>query len=816
MNNRFTKSAGRHTAAWLLCAALVAPGSAAVGTLSPQTAEASGSIQAERVRVAPQQTNEVLHNPGMGWVLIDNAIPGHIDVGRTGTYPEVDNVAVLTHWGELEPTEGQYDWTLLDESIDYWAGLGKRIHFRISTDAMMISGYGYAKSVPEWLFQQYGVPYQERFDQGYTFKLPDYTDPVFMQKLETFLTAFADRYRDDPRLDIVDLRGYGTWGEWHSGHDFDSYAERIATLRTIIDHWYDAWDGDKILALSNSYEWRSEMTPAVNNPTSYEEYMSWSAFDHALTKPNLTFRRDGAAGALRTYDRQLLDEFFRSNRALPLIAEFFGGYGYYVGNGSGYSPDAALEEALELHPNFITIMGHDGDFGAAEFYDERPDLIDEGNRRMGYRLVLNQAEYPSAVEAGGAFELRQLWSNLGVGRSYVNYPLKVYLTDSSGNTVWSGTDEQFEMTGFVAGEVYETFSRFELPTSLAAGDYDIRVALVDEQGDPAIRLAIAGEDAQKRYTLGTLTVAAGTVLPPVDDTIRETFEGGSFAASDYVGGHQSVGVVTSQPGEAIGDAYSAYGSAAQTQDWTEFLYSDTAKLALEPSTTYTVSFRYKATAPPAADGFYYFLARTGSGGFAHDKGFTTWRDDSGRARTKTVTFTTDAGFQDYYLIWGLRSGGALAIDDIVVTAHPAAAYDSFESGDLAASRYELGSSQTAGSLSLAGGLHGSWSVSSISGDRSFLISRKSALKLQPDAAYLVTFRWRPLATPPGGASFRFAAESRKSGEPPAFVHRWYGVSGQEGVSRSLIVRTDGYRDYRLVWGLSGGDIAIDDISVIPL
>lgn len=814
MGNRLRKSAARKTAAWLLCATLAAQGGVAV---SPGNAEAGPSaLQAELVRITPVQTNEVLHNPGMGWVLIDNAIPGHIDAGRTGTYPEVDNVAVLTHWGELEPTEGQYDWSLLDEAIDYWSNLGKRIHFRISTDAMMISGYGYAKSVPEWLFQQYGVPYQERFDQGYSFKLPDYAHPVFMEKLETFLEAFADRYRNDPRLDIVDLRGYGTWGEWHSGHDFDSYAERIATLRSLIDKWYDAWNGDKILALSNSYEWRSEMTPAVNNPSSYEDYMSWSAFDYALTKPNLTFRRDGAAGALRTYDRQLLESFFRSNRSLPLIAEFFGGYGYYVGNGSGYSPDAALEEALQLHPNYITIMGHDGDFGAASFYAERPDLINEGNKRMGYRLVVNRAEFPSAVQAGGEFELRQLWSNLGVGRSYRNYPLKLYLTDTAGNTVWSATDESFDMTGFVAGEVYETFSRFELPATVAPGEYDVRIALADQQGNPAIRLGIEGRDTLNRYMLGKLKVESGSVSSPPDASIREAFDGGSFASSKYVDGFQGLGVIANQPEKVVSGTYSAYGSAPSTQDWSEFLYSDTAKIALDPGATYTISFRYKASAAPGQNGFYYFLARTGSGGFAHDKGFTTWRDDSGLTRSKTVTFTTDNGFQDYYLIWGLRSGGAISIDDIVITKQSGAVYDSFEAGGLAASRYELGTGQPAGSLSGSAGLQGAWSVSSVSDERSFLYSRKKALQLKNDSAYLVTFRWKPLATPGGGGAYRFAAESNKSGTAPDSVHRWHGVAGQDGGSRTYVVRTDGFKDYRLVWGLNGGDIAIDDISVVKL
>ncbi|MDF2836441.1 MAG: hypothetical protein K0Q63_2081, partial [Paenibacillus sp.] len=67
MGNGLRKSAARKTAAWLLCATLAAQGGVAV---PPGKAEAGPSaLQAELVKITPAQTNEVLHNPGMGWVL---------------------------------------------------------------------------------------------------------------------------------------------------------------------------------------------------------------------------------------------------------------------------------------------------------------------------------------------------------------------------------------------------------------------------------------------------------------------------------------------------------------------------------------------------------------------------------------------------------------------------------------------------------------------------------------------------------------------------------------------------------------------------
>ena len=132
-----------------------------------------------------------MHNPvDMGWVLLDYAMPEFINCGRTGTYPEWDVVGVTSCWSELEPEEGKYNWSLVDRAVEYWSGIGKRINFRISTDAMLLSGwFGYVGGVPEWLFTKYKVHCQQRYDVGLTYKVPDYTDPVYKKKLESFLKA---------------------------------------------------------------------------------------------------------------------------------------------------------------------------------------------------------------------------------------------------------------------------------------------------------------------------------------------------------------------------------------------------------------------------------------------------------------------------------------------------------------------------------------------------------------------------------------------------------------------------------------------------
>ncbi len=227
--------------------------------------------------------------------------------------PDVANVAIVSTWDQLEPQEGIYDWTLLDQTIAFWKGVGKHIQFRISTEPYTYSKLGpdgqylwdYHGGAPDWLRSLKDASGQA-VDIGYTLRSVDadyYYDignPTYVQKLTSFVGALADRYRADPEITQVDLRGYGQWGEWHSGYaGFGSLAAREAALAGVVDIWDAAWGADKILALSNSYEFLPDLTPDVHAPASYADYLEWSAFDHALTKPNIAIRRDGVAGAVR-------------------------------------------------------------------------------------------------------------------------------------------------------------------------------------------------------------------------------------------------------------------------------------------------------------------------------------------------------------------------------------------------------------------------------------------------------------------------------------------------------------------------------------
>ena len=815
----------------------------------------------------------------MGWELIDNAIPGH-DIYSTKkhrdpnapvgsepdqTYDKFGNAYILSTWAELEPQPGVYDWSLVDRAIDHWSALGKRIQFRIATDPHVIIGYKhpdadrhevYNRGAPDWLTDpegEYAVPTTPKChdaasvlpdcapprpwtpDQGgldpsqykRIYYVPDYENATYQSRLRSFLEAFGAHYDSDRRLETVDLMGYGEWGEWHSGHDFSSIEARQQFLRNVVRWWSLAFP-HKVLGLSASPEYRSDVLPDVRNPATYEEFKAWSAFDFALLNTkNVGFRRDGFTGCVAQNDSELMREAWSDPRRLPISAEFCGGYPEVdePSRPHDWKPEGIyrrrLEESLTYHPNYMTVMGWSGDEGAHTFYQQRSgrgDLIDQVNRRIGYHLVITQASFPSSAEPGGVLSLRQQWANRGVGRLWQGQRLRAYLVNAAGETVWSGLDKRWNGSDIIEERTSAKNSMWTLPRRLPQGNYSLRVALVDRTGRPAVKLNIAGSDSNGgfgRYELGTIRVGRGGAAPAIED-----FEGVGWEQSAFTGGTNGTGgVLTQDVGKVISGSQSVLGEADPSIDWIDIAYSDSTKLRLEPMTSYSVTFKYRTNAAPEVGGSHYFLVRTPTGGYAKDLAFTQWTEEaSANTSTRTVRFVT-GNYSDYYLMWGLHKGGSLSLDDVSVIRQ---GEESFEGGSFSDSDYSGGTAGNTGMITSDAQkrISGGWSVIGSAPQATpwidVLTSDRNKLKLRPRTTYTVRFLYRTLAAAGEGGGHYFLARTDSGG----FAHdvgftKWLEPSTDRVASRQITFTTDDFEDYYLVWGLNkGGEIVLDDISVM--
>jgi hypothetical protein len=82
---------------------------------------------ADAVAVRFESTDELLANPGQGW-LSTRRLPCTVRYSRF-------------NWMDLEPVEGQYDWKRMDDAIAAATGRGARFALRIMTTNAHTSGY---------------------------------------------------------------------------------------------------------------------------------------------------------------------------------------------------------------------------------------------------------------------------------------------------------------------------------------------------------------------------------------------------------------------------------------------------------------------------------------------------------------------------------------------------------------------------------------------------------------------------------------------------------------------------------------------------
>jgi len=464
----------------------------------------------ERSVVQPKDTEAVLENPGMGWVLhyYDN------NPAKYGTHLEpsdtLDDIPGLTvvylriPWAFIEPKEGQFNWSVLDTPAQRWLDKGKQIAIRISCCE---GGMRYA--APEWV-RQAGA-------QGNFFRSgkgvdpngpcwePNYDDPVFLDKLDHFLAALAARYDGNPNVAFIDVGSFGIWGE---GHNFWStkLSYSAETVCRHIDLHLKHFKNTLLVAID-------DFVDHGRGPRGIEY-----ACEHGLT-----LRDDSilVQEKEKAYFHAEMAQAFWPSRPVILESAHYGSArdrGHWEG-GSKY-----LEAVENYHASYVSIH-----WWPREFIAENAELVKQISRRMGYRLQLVEASWPSEVSMSSTFRFATKWRNAGVAPCLPGGHPAMTLKDTKGGTAGVFVDGGFNVRSLPVAapgkaDVFSQEATFTLPlaspldssdsgpgpyalyTNFKPGTYEVYISVGTRLGTPRIALPLPEDDGQRRYRLGTLKV----------------------------------------------------------------------------------------------------------------------------------------------------------------------------------------------------------------------------------------------------------------------------------------------------------------------
>lgn len=178
----------------------------------------------------------ILKNPHKGWFwhFIDNGFRGPLyrDRSEPGDYledfPNLNHLYLRFDWSDVEKTEGVYDFGFLDKIMDEWGPKGYAFSLRVCSFETSYPGF---TATPEYVFEKGAKCYKM---PGRDLVQPDYGDPYFLERLEIFLAEMGKKYNNDPRVDIIDIGTYGTWGEGHTVEG-EGYIYPVDVIKKHID-----------------------------------------------------------------------------------------------------------------------------------------------------------------------------------------------------------------------------------------------------------------------------------------------------------------------------------------------------------------------------------------------------------------------------------------------------------------------------------------------------------------------------------------------------------------------------------------------------
>ncbi len=235
----------------------------AVSAVSRVSGEDALKLKMRTVR--PQESDDVLFNPGMGLYLAGGGGLQYQPPADAWVFQIADIVYFRPVWGDLEeegPGSGYEDY--FQPIFDFWVRkLGKRVAFRVMCESMH-SSREYA--TPQWVFEQ-GVPGVSHTG----LRGRPQVDPVFWNDkyLELYcqFVARLGKYLDGRGgLEYIDIGGIGEWGEMHLGLHIPgrwttSQLEEtgftrqnyIAAYRQVIDAHADAFPKTRVFLNVGDY-----------------------------------------------------------------------------------------------------------------------------------------------------------------------------------------------------------------------------------------------------------------------------------------------------------------------------------------------------------------------------------------------------------------------------------------------------------------------------------------------------------------------------------------------------------------------------------
>lgn len=493
------------TYGWIIALAILFTGS-----LLPRQASGATNIYFEPTAI-PLSDPEIA-NPGRGlyrWSDQTFIAPAEL-ISNRDSYRRF-------RWQDLEAEQGQYDFAVLDEFIESAAKRGQRAILGLPQPMGSKSNSG--SRMPGYLTSEsYGIWWNGTF-------WPDFNNPFVLERLEALVRALGERYDGDPRVSMIQMVHYGTYGEYHIPYDAPESISRITreNARRTIAAFQSAFPRTRLSAMvgnsGGGYMTRAALLASEEIGLSRMALgcdQQMEKFDELWNDPEIgeTLRNRWKRAPLWTemyglFGGNCADQFAQALKQVPYY------HVSYVSNGNFAEPYDAAPYTKDGKPNAST-----------NWTQQNIDDLVMAGKLAGYRYVVKQVAADDP-RAGQDWKVVTTWANDGSAPVYEPWEVRFKLQAADGTIVWeeaSRVDLQTVLPPEGNTSVYTVEDSFTLPNTLRNGAYRLLLSVpaLNDYVAP-LQLAIHGQQQDGSYLLGELQVVYGSEGPaPALEVIEPT------------------------------------------------------------------------------------------------------------------------------------------------------------------------------------------------------------------------------------------------------------------------------------------------------
>ena len=397
------------------------------GAIGSSSADSSVAIKADTTKItyALKPFDGPLSNPHKGFTVPTGGAWTFVPEFEYGPYGSLNNRAWdlvsygsgYQQWNKLNPAKGVYDWTELEKLLNALAEHNM-------TYALRVLPYTWT---PPFVYEMGAKKIQiDLRGTEYHAYAPVWDDSIYIWAAKEFAKALAEKYDGDPRIEYIDVRTFGEWGEWHTSHILGSVMPADSVLKDMLDYYASVFKKTQLVLPSNGFG---------------------DVYTHALDL-GITKRDDGFIGIPGRPDT-LLRAY---NANLPTIAENIAGYRTMLtyddlipGGSQKWTAERWVDAITTAHLTYY-VLDQDNDCGYYFYKDNKP-LADSMSKVIGYNFTVTRAELltvvtPTAENSAGSTAgkvatntLNITVKNTGVAPCFFDVYMVAEFVDSTGAAI---------------------------------------------------------------------------------------------------------------------------------------------------------------------------------------------------------------------------------------------------------------------------------------------------------------------------------------------------------------------------------------------